>query len=161
MLTISPSLKDLGVKIVAAIKAKLKVQDHIASGNLQRSIESDVVHSGASWSLDIYAESYADFVERRRRTGPAPFQKILQWVLLRKVYERIEKFRGKPISFAWAVIRNKIKYGTPTPNRANFGHGFISDTIEKDMKGEIDDTIDRMFFDGATTRIDNLMKVTI
>lgn len=160
VISISQPFKDLGNSIVADAKARLQSQNHVASGDLQKSLTYNIERSGGNVHLDIYANNYADFVERRRRPGKAPFNAIFRWVMLTGVYRKIEKFRDNPKAFTFAVMRNKEKFGTPTPNRPNFQFRFLGETVDR-HENEINETADKAFFFEPLKRIDNLMKEPI
>ena len=96
-------LNKFGDEITSDIKEVLRVNNAIASGNLEDSIKYKVVKKDGEYKLVISYADYGEFVLKGRRAGakPPPFAPIIRWT----------KFKGLPKEAAYPIAKSIGKKG--------------------------------------------------
>lgn len=120
-------LQSLANEVVQMLASRLTEYDAVASNNLVQSIQLDKLElKGSTLSLGIKSDFYWKFVNfgvngiERSHGAPAwgsqPkqelsfHQSIKEWIRNKGIVAP-EQFNNNYDSFAWAIVRNKIKYG--------------------------------------------------
>ena len=105
-------LDRLGRFLVIMLSAELERQKHIATGQLDKSLEHKVVRNADGWSLEIYAEEHALYVNRGRRPGgrKVPIGALMDWIVTKGLASGDKEIK----SMAFAIQTNIFKYGIPT-----------------------------------------------
>ena len=91
-----------------------------ATGNFEEVIDLKYTFRRGKITIDLITPNYTDYiVPDGRPPGPAPFQKILEWVQVKPGLPP-EGFTEE--QFAWAVLNNLKLKGTKVPNPFNQGN---------------------------------------
>jgi len=117
-------LKDLAAYLQEKLKDELISQDHVAKGNLLRSIDVYVEQTVAAWKIKGGMLDYGITQD----TGASPgtvvsVAVLLQWIRDKKINV------ANPLGFAIATKRKIYNVGTPTDGNPNKKR-WISGTLE-------------------------------
>lgn len=118
MTEVQKVLETYGKQVLAEMKNRLINADKVASGTLLNSLEYKVEKEGKTDVLNIYGESYLDYVDKGRPPGKMPpVQAIRAWCKIRGIPEKaaypiavnIGKFGVKPSNFFTISVTRRAK----------------------------------------------------
>jgi len=91
-------LNKFGDDITSDIKEVLRINNAIATGNLEKSINYKVVEKEGEYKLVITYLDYGEYVLRGRRAGakPPPYSAIIKWT----------RFKGLPKEAAYPIAKS-------------------------------------------------------
>ena len=96
-------LDRFGDEITSDIKEVLRINNAIASGNLEKSITYKIVEKEGEYRLVISYANYGEYVLRGRKPNskPPPYAPIIRWT----------KFKGLPKEAAYPIAKSIGKKG--------------------------------------------------
>lgn len=114
------AMEKYGEAFVIELIQQLKDADKVATGNLAKSIDYEVVEALNQLSLGIKAPEYLEYVDSGRRKGakPPPSDAIMKWAKARNI-ERFRDKKGRFISDkarAFIIARGISKNGIKPTN---------------------------------------------
>lgn len=97
--------KDYKMKIIDALQTAQK----IATGDLIKSIDYDVIDADDQLILKLYGEFYLEYVANGRRPGakPPPYRALIPWIKAKGIVPR----NGNYVGMAIGIARNIGKRG--------------------------------------------------
>lgn len=101
-------LEEYKTKIVSQLKDRLRLDDSVASGNLQRSIYGEVEAN----SINIYANYYWYWVSfgRKANNTPPPYMKIYEWMEYRGIKQELKDYEKKRVAYFTAKAIGVLGY---------------------------------------------------
>lgn len=130
------TLDRFGEDITSDIKEVLRINNAIASGNLEKSITYKVVEKDGEYRLIISYADYGEYVLKGRKPNskPPPYAPIIKWT----------KFKGLPKEAAYPISRSIGKKGIPALNflfpffsKQNQIERFLSQNVAIEIEKEI------------------------
>lgn len=107
-------LLEMAEEVRKVYKEKLQLSDRIASGDLERSIQTEVRIDGTTYAVMMQLKDYWEFVENDTLPHWPPVDAIRKWIFIKPVIPRPDS-RGKtpsPESLAYLIGRKISKVGT-------------------------------------------------
>jgi|TARA_R100000482_G_scaffold83198_1_gene32986 hypothetical protein len=101
-------LEEYKTKIVSQLKDRLRLDDSVASGNLQRSIYGEVEGN----TINIYASYYWYWVNYGRKANrtPPPYIKIYEWMEYRNIKQELKDYEKKRVAYFTAKAIGVLGY---------------------------------------------------
>ena len=129
-------LDRFGDEITSDIKEVLRINNAIASGNLEKSITYKIVEKEGEYRLVISYANYGEYVLRGRKPNskPPPYAPIIRWT----------KFKGLPKEAAYPIAKSIGKKGIkplnflfPFFSKQNQIERFLSQDVAIEIEKEI------------------------
>lgn len=113
--TLVAVLEDYGRRLVETYREGLKDGGHIATGNLYRSVESEVSLDGRSFVVEFVMPDYGEYLETGTSAHFPPVSEILKWVRAKRIAPRRDQQGRLPTEkqLAYLIARKISEDGTP------------------------------------------------
>jgi len=151
-------LNIIGAFITDQIKAELKAQGHVNTGELYNSIKHEVKQTSTGYELNIYANDYAKYMENGFGKGKwVSVYALAEWVEQKGIATGEKEIK----SVAFAIRRAIYNEGSPTKGAFAFSSNgrrkdFVSYTMEVINK-DIEERLFDIFTDDFTTKLSNFI----
>lgn len=127
-------LKKYGNNFTNILKEELVKAGKNASGDLIRSLRSDVKGIGENINISITSLDYLKYVDKGRRAGSyPPIKEIEKWCDIRSI----------PRSAAFAISRSIFKFGIKPTNVISKSIKVFSNRYVKNMENDISKLIEK------------------
>ena len=155
MKTLFPNLVKVldayGKTLVENYRQGLESGDHIATGNLYRSVRSEVTYEGQSFLVEFRMPEYGEYLEQGTKPHFPPLDAIENWVRVKRIAPRRDDQGRLPTERQLAfLIARKISedgtertgiYETANALTLNEFNARIDDAIQKDLELNLEDII--------------------
>ena len=140
-------LNDYGKQLVSNYREGLKEGDHIATGNLYRSVNTEVTLNGQSFIVEFRMPDYGEYLEQGTKPHFPPVRSIEDWIRAKRIAPRRDDQGRLPTEKQLAfLIARKISedgtertgiYETANALTANEFNKRIDDAIAKDLDNSL------------------------
>lgn len=104
-----------GKTLVERYREGLIEGDHIATGNLYRSVSSEVTLNGQSFIVEFRMPEYGEYLEQGTRPHFPPTNQILSWIRAKRIVPRRDQQGKLPTEkqLSYLIARKISEEGTP------------------------------------------------
>ena len=104
-----------GKTLVEKYRQGLEDGDHIATGNLYRSVTSEVTLNGQSFIVEFRMPEYGEYLEQGTKPHFPPIDAILGWIKAKRIVPRQDSQGRLPTEkqLAYLIARKISEDGTP------------------------------------------------
>lgn len=105
------ALEKIGQKSVDFLKFLLIDNDKVATGDLVRSLDYDILEATNGLTLEILADKHFKYVNegRKKNSKPPPIKAILPWIKIRNVNFKGKTSEQTAYAIANGIAKNGIK----------------------------------------------------
>ena len=147
-------LEIVGAFMANILIAEIYAKGKVASGNLVKSVEFEVVNKGNKYVVDLLADRYIINVSEGRKAGypnggDGSFLKaLIEWVKIKSIETEDKKVKAA----AWAIREAIFKRGIPPTNIIEFAieeidkqvDAMVREALGKDIERHFDDMFQRL-----------------
>lgn len=149
--TLVKVLEDYGRNLVKNYRQGLKDGDHVATGNLYRSVQSEVTVNNSSFIVEFRMPEYGEFLEQGTKPHWPPTSAILSWIRAKRIVPKRDQQGRLPTEKQLSyLIARKISedgtqrtgiYETANALTANQFNTLIDKAIQTDLENNVLDII--------------------
>lgn len=149
--TLVKVLEDYGRNLVKNYRQGLKDGDHVATGNLYRSVQSEVTVDNSSFIVEFRMPEYGEFLEQGTKPHWPPTSAILSWIRAKRIVPKRDQQGRLPTEKQLSyLIARKISedgtkrtgiYETANALTANQFNSLIDKAIQTDLENNVLDII--------------------
>ena len=149
--TLVKVLEDYGRNLVKNYRQGLKDGDHVATGNLYRSVQSEVTVNNSSFIVEFRMPEYGEFLEQGTKPHWPPTSAILSWIRAKRIVPKRDQQGRLPTEKLLSyLIARKISedgtqrtgiYETANALTANQFNSLIDKAIQTDLENNVLDII--------------------
>ncbi len=145
-MTLKDDVRSAAAVLIRAAIRELTEQGHRATGRGVLSFETRIREDIKGVTANILANDYLAFVDVRTKPHRPPFAAIFEWA--KAVRPRLGEAETR--SFAWAVVTNMAKVGTPSPGAYSYTENgrrlAWSDRALHDARADIENILEEGFW---------------